>query len=305
MRVHSLVAAAAVLATTSNAQTQYTSTKAADVEAAKATAKTLSPTSSIPGKSFDRFVNIWLENTDYEMASGDPSLAWLATQGITLSNYLAITHPSQPNYVAAVGGNTHWVLGDWFTRISSSERTIVDLLDAKGISWSEYEEDMPYSGFEGDYVDQKNGANDYVRKHNPLISYDSVTKDEDRLAKIKNLTMFYEDLNNNALPQWMFITPNMTSDGHDSSITTAGKWTKDFLEPLLTNEKFMNNTLILLTFDETESYFSDNKVFSLLLGDSIPENLHDTTDDSSYNHYSIMATVEKNWDLGEIGRAHV
>jgi hypothetical protein len=64
---------------------------------------------------------------------------------------------------------------------------------------------MPYSGFKEDYVNQVNGKNDYVRKHNPLISYDSVTKSEDRLAKMKNLTMFYEDLKNNALPQWMFI----------------------------------------------------------------------------------------------------
>ena len=25
--------------------------------------------------------------------------------------------------------------------------------------------DMPYSGFEADFINQKNGANDYVRKH--------------------------------------------------------------------------------------------------------------------------------------------
>lgn len=47
-------------------------------------------------------------------------------------------------------------------------------------------------------------------RHSPLMSYDSVTSRQDRLAKIKNFTMFYEDLSNNALPQWMFITPNMS-----------------------------------------------------------------------------------------------
>jgi len=41
----------------------------------------------------------------------------------------------------------------------------VDLLEAAGVSWSLYQEDMPYSGFEGDYVNQQNGRNDYVRKH--------------------------------------------------------------------------------------------------------------------------------------------
>jgi len=53
------------------AQTQYTSTGAAAVAAARATALTLSPTSSVPGKTFDRFVNIFLENTNFDMAAGD------------------------------------------------------------------------------------------------------------------------------------------------------------------------------------------------------------------------------------------
>lgn len=181
------------------------------------------------------------------LLTGKANLAWLASQGITLTNYHAITHPSQPNYIASVGGQTHWVIWDLFSRISSSARTIVDLLEAKGISWSEYEEDMPYSGFEGDYVNQVNGANDYVRKHNPLMSYDSVTSDLDRLAKIKNHTMFYNDLEANMLPQWMFITPNMTSDGHDTSVTQAGEWARGFLEPLLSNPNFLSRTLVLLS----------------------------------------------------------
>jgi hypothetical protein len=44
----------------------------------------------------------------------------------------------------------------------------------------------------------------------PLMSYDSVTSDPNRLAKSKNFTMFYRDLAANQLPQWMFITPNMS-----------------------------------------------------------------------------------------------
>jgi len=182
-----------------------------------------------------------------DLLTEEANLAWLASQGITLTNYHAITHPSQPNYIASVGGQTHWVIWDLFSRISSSARTIVDLLEAKGISWSEYEEDLPYSGFEGDYVNQGNGANDYVRKHNPLMSYDSVTSDLDRLAKIKNHTMFYNDLDANQLPQWMFITPNMTNDGHDTSVTQAGEWTRGFLEPLLSNPNFLSRTLVLLS----------------------------------------------------------
>jgi hypothetical protein len=84
---------------------------------------------------------------------------WAASQGITLSNFFALTHPSQPNYVAAVGGSTHGVWADWFFRISRKYRTLVDLLDDKGVSWGLYQEDMPYTGFQGDWVNQKTGAN--------------------------------------------------------------------------------------------------------------------------------------------------
>lgn len=50
---------------------QNTATFASDVAAAAATAKTESPTSNVPGKAFDRFVVIWLENTDYSAAAAD------------------------------------------------------------------------------------------------------------------------------------------------------------------------------------------------------------------------------------------
>jgi acid phosphatase len=128
-----------------------------------------------------------------------------------------------------------------------------------------------------------------------------VTK-EDRLEKIKNTTLFYEDLKANKLPQWIFITPNMTSDGHDTDVTTAGNWLKNFMEPLLDDKHFMDNTLVLITFDENEDYSIQNNVFSILLGDSIPADLVGTTDTNYYNHYSEISTVEANWDLYTLGR---
>jgi hypothetical protein len=181
MRLFTIFTTAFAFATASYAQTQYTSTAASAVEAARATALTLSPTSSIKGKTFDRFVSIWFENQDFDLAAADrlssllrnlllkltgkASLKWIASQGITLTNYKAITHPSQPNYVASVGGSQHWVWEDWTFRIDKSVKTIVDLLETGGVSWSVYQQDMPYSGFEGNWVNQQNGANMYVRKH--------------------------------------------------------------------------------------------------------------------------------------------
>jgi acid phosphatase len=165
---------------------------------------------------------------------------------------------------------------------------------------------MPYSGFEGfGYLNQENGRNDYVRKHNPAVMYDSVTKTGDRASKTKNLTMFDVDLKANTLPQWIFITPNMTSDGHDTSVTVAGTWTRTFLDPLLDNKNFMNNTLVLITWDENHTYTQKNRVLGILLGDSIPSELVGTTDDTLYTHYSEISTVSANWDLHTLGRYDV
>jgi hypothetical protein len=53
---------------------QNTATATSDIAQAAATARTLSPFSNVKGKAFDRFVVIWLENTNYDKASGDRKL---------------------------------------------------------------------------------------------------------------------------------------------------------------------------------------------------------------------------------------
>jgi acid phosphatase len=240
---------------------------------------------------------------DYSAAAGDANEKYLASQGITLTNYFATTHPSEPNYCAVVAGENFGMENDDFHAIPSNVSTVVDLLDTKGISWAEYQEDMPYPGFQGfNYSNQVTFANDYVRKHDPLILFDSVTQNATRLDLIKNFTSFNDDLQKQQLPQWAFLTPNMTDDGHDTNITFAAKWERSWITPLLNNSYFMENTLILLTFDENESKTKPNKVFAILLGGAIPDSLKGTTDDTFYNHYSTISSVSVNWGLPSLGR---
>jgi acid phosphatase len=115
--------------------------------------------------------------------------------------------------------------------------------------------------------------------------------------------MFWTDLDNDALPQWMYISPNIINDGmclvhsgltvgHDTGITFAANWTLSFLTNVLRNSKFNNNTCVLVTFDENEIYPRENRVYSLLLGDSIPRNLRGSKDSTFYTHYSQLSTVQ-------------
>ncbi|KAK7701333.1 hypothetical protein SLS64_010376 [Diaporthe eres] len=253
------------------ASNMYTATAASDVAAAAATALTLHPTSAVEGQHFDRYVQIFFENQDYAIAEGDPNFAYLATLGVKLDNYWSITHPSQPNYVAALGADKNGVLLDNFVQIDESVETVIDLLEAGGVSWSIYGEDQPYSGFEADWVNQQTGANMYVRKHN-----------------------------------WIWITPNMTSDGHDSSITVAGEWARSFMEPLLSNQNFnIDRTLVILTFDECENYLAENRVLAVLLGSAVSDDLVGTTNSTRFDHYSLSKTAEDNWNLGNLGKNDV
>ncbi|KAJ5434617.1 Phosphoesterase [Penicillium cf. griseofulvum] len=238
----------------------------AEIDAARATVLPYSPVSNVKGLAFDRFVNIWLENTDFETAASDANLSKLAKEGILLANYYAVTHPSEPNY--------------------SNVSTIADLFDTKHIAWGEYQEDMPHAGYQGMRYPLR-GPNQYVRKHNPLALYDSVTKDAVRPRQIKNFTTLYEDLAHRSLPQHLFITPNMTNDAHDTNIT---------------NQHFTNNSLVLVTFDEGGNYSYPNRVFSFLVGGAIPKDLKGTTDDTFYTHYSIIASLSANWGLPSLGR---
>ncbi|KAI2487765.1 Phosphoesterase domain containing protein [Pyrenophora tritici-repentis] len=241
----------------------------------------------VKGKAFDRLAIVWLENTDYELAASDPNLAWLAKQGISLTNYYALTHPSQLNYAASLSGDYYGMNHDHFSDISDDIFTLVDLLEDKGISWAGYQEDMPIPGYERqNYLNPRNGALTYKRKHNPAILYAANGKEADRRAKIKPMTMFNDDLDKNALPH----------------VTTAGRWTRNFFTPLLKNTSFMDRTLVLITFDENDSYAKKNHVVAILLGDAIPAHLIGTTDTAYYNHYSGLATAEANWNLHTLGR---
>ncbi|KAA8644621.1 hypothetical protein EYZ11_008000 [Aspergillus tanneri] len=296
----------ALLAGASLAHAQVATSKEpsqTEFEAAVASTEPYSPVSSVKGLAFDRFFQVWLENIDFDDAASDENVQWLASHGITLTNFYATTHPSEPNYCAAAGGDNFGMDNDDFNQIPSNVSTIADLLDTKKIAWGEYQEHMPYPGFQGyEYLNQKTKANDYVRKHNPLILYDSVTENSTRLRQIKNFTHFDEDLANEKLPQWAFVTPNMTNDAHDTNITFAAKWERNWITPLLKNSYFMKNTLVLLTFDEDNTYSKSNRIFSILLGGAIPDNLKGTKDDTFYTHYSVIATVSANWGLPSLGR---
>ena len=179
---------------------------------------------------------------------------------------------------------------------------MVDLLNTKGISWAEYQQDIPSTGFQGGSFSNNQNDLAYVRKHNPLILFDSITNNATALSLIKSFSGFDDDLKAQTLPQWAFFTPNMTNDGHDTSLAYGASWGRRFISELMDNQYFWNDTLILLTFDETETYSKPNRVFSILVGGAISQHLVGTSDHTVYTHYSTISTASANWGLPSLGR---
>ncbi|KAJ7483479.1 phosphoesterase family-domain-containing protein [Mycena latifolia] len=271
---------------------------------------TLHTKNVVKGKVFDRIIQVWLENTDFETAISTPVFEKLTKQGILYTNYKSVTHPSEPNYVAALGGDFFGMHDDNMYHIPSNISTVIDLLEEKRVSWATYQENMPEDAYYGfTYTATNYGDSSaapytyYVRKHNPLIVYDSISQDAARVKNIRTFNDFANDVVNGTLPQWVFVTPNMVNDAHDTTIDFAASFLEYWFIPLLTDKRVNNErTLILLTFDENETGTIQNTIFSMALGGAVPSHLHGTTDDTLYTHYSSLSTVQANWQLNSLGR---
>jgi len=241
----------------------------------------------IHGKWFDRIMIIIFENTGYSTAMADPNFYNIAQKGLTHTTSYAIVHPSQPNYICQIGGA---LLYRENFDVNLTETSLVNLMEDKGISWKAYAEAYPGNCF-GGYASKP-----YVRRHNPFISFDYVRENPAICAKIVNSNELDVDLDSGHLPQYNYFIPDLNSDGHDTNITYAGKWLKNFLDERL--PKLPPGTLVVVTFDE--DYGEDfNRIYTVLLGDMVTPG---STDSTRYDHFSLLRTVEDNWDLGTLGR---
>lgn len=275
---------------------------------------TLNNSAVVSGKAFDRIIQVWLENTDYTDAATLSQFKELQEQGLLLDAFYATTHPSEPNYMASVYGDFFGLADDTYNYVPQNITSVFDLLDDKAVSWACYQENMPSTGYQPYNFTQKNYVDPsataaygyYVRKHNPCAFPEANGKDAAKAIRNRNFNDFAADLNASALPQWIFVTPNMVNDAHDTTIAYAANWTQWWLKPLLSDSKFnTERTVVLLTFDENESYGDENRVYTLVLGNGLPKELRNTTDSAFYTHYSTIATVEANWGLKNLGRGDV
>jgi acid phosphatase len=237
---------------------------------------------------------IWGENTNESTADSQPYLASLASTYAQYTDYHAVTHPSQPNYMAFMCG-TVTVTSD-VGCAAEPDANLVDLLEAHSVGWCEYEESM---------VTPCADAYPYLSKHDFAVNFSSVKNDPVRLAKIKGFdattSATYAPLLGENPPAVAFVTPNMINDGHDGGVDNFDTWLKPgggftFFQDMLAS-KYFTDGAIFITFDEN-SGLTGNQVYCVAVSSKAISG-YDVA--STFNHYSLLRTIEDNFSLGTLG----
>lgn len=241
--------------------------------------------------SFKKVMYVVLENTSYDEALRQPFISKLIQQGASFSNFMAESHPSQPNYIAMIAGDTLGVMSD--SNINLNANHLGDLLEAKSKTWKVYAEDFPGNCFTG----AVSGL--YVRKHVPFMSFTNVQKNSSRCANIVEAGALAHDIANNLLPDFSMYIPNLNNDGHDTGPSAADRWLEKEFARSLADPRFMKDMLFIVTFDESDNFLGLNKVFTVFVGPSV---VPGSTVSASTNHYSILRLIEDNFQLGNLGR---
>lgn len=256
---------------------------------------------------FKHIVVIIFENKEFGTVIGNGDMAYfnlLASTYTLLTQHYAPAHPSLPNYLALIGGDTFGIFDNCeFTDCYLDQPSLPDLIEASGRTWKTYQDDMPSPCFTGNTLR-------YVRKHNPFIFFDPIRTDTERCERsIVPLTQLDADLALNDLPNFIFITPDLCYSAHDCTLDLADGWLKEQMDKIYPAlEASGEPYLIILTWDEGQGEHSccglpekaGGRVATVFISPQVRENFQD---DTPYSHYSILKTISEAWGLPYLGHA--
>jgi len=264
---------------------------------------TVTPTPLPLVPDFRHIIILIFENHEFDFVIGNramPNYNAYAEKYTLLTQYFAVTHPSLPNYLALIGGDTFGIHSDCES-CNIDAQSLPDLIEASGRSWKTYQESMPEACSTRDTLR-------YMKKHNPFAYFDPIRLDAERCQRsVVPLDQLEVDLQQGSLPDFVFITPNMCHSGHDCSLDDADAFAGEWLGKLLAYPGLLDDSLIVLTWDEGQGEHTccgletgGGRVATVLISNRVIPGLQD---DTPYTHYSLLKTIASAWSLPELGRA--
>lgn len=268
-----------------------------------------------------------------------PYLNQLAGSYGIATHYFGVTHPSLPNYLAAISGSFQGIWDDcpagagvtcgpqdFASQLTSREaaaagstthlfsgRTLVDQLEAHGLTWKAYMQSLPAAGFSGGY------AGLYGEKHDPFMYFAAIRNNPERLQRVVPFTQFSADLQSSTMPNFAWISPDLCNDMHGAStcsdyhalIAQGDAFIRATVGTIMSSPAWKAGAAIVIAWDESDASNagccrSPSGVNGVTLGGgNVPLLVitsrgphHLVLGGQSYNHYSLLASIEQVWGLG-------
>jgi hypothetical protein len=290
----------------------------------------------------------------------------LRAEGAYVPNYYGIGHASNDNYIAMISGQAPNLETQadcpLYVNLPSaalapygqapglgcvypaSVPTIAGQLQAAGLTWRDYNESMGADparessecGHPGiDMVDNTQRAtstDQYAAKHNPFVYFHSIIDNAALCdSHVVNLDALPRDLQAaSETPNYVFITPDLCDDGHDSpckngqhgGLAQADSFLRTWVPRIVRSPAYLDqNGLLMILFDEASSSDTSSccgeiagpgsprpgitgpgggDTGAVLLSPCIAPG---TVSTSPYNHFSMLRSVEELFGLSHIGYA--
>jgi phospholipase C len=205
-------------------------------------------------------------------------------------------HPSLPNYLWLEAGTNFGISNDNPPSANSQTTTshLVTFLTSANISWKAYEEDI--SGTVCPLTDVLK----YAVKHDPFVYFDDVTNNQDPsssncISHVRPYSELANDLANNTVARYNFITPNLCDDMHDrckplqNSIKQGDTWLSNNVPAILASAAYQNGGALFITWDEAGT--GDGPIGMIVLSPFAKGGGYSNT--VHYTHSSTLRTFQE------------
>jgi phosphatidylinositol-3-phosphatase len=257
---------------------------------------------SVPFDRPSRVAVLVLENRSYDEVIGNPKAPYLnalARRYALATDYYAIGHPSLPNYIALIGGSTYEIRSDC-NGCDVEARSLVGQLDAAGLSWKAYFEDLTSNRRPGP------GTAAYTPHYNPFVYYEGIRSSALGRSRVVDFDELRSDLRRRTLPRFSWIAPGVRHDGHSSSLRAADRFAAQLVPQIL--RALGPRGVLFVTWDEgarsdwsgVDGRRGGGHVALIAAGGDARRS---ATTSVPANHYALLCTIETAFDLPPLGRA--
>jgi hypothetical protein len=257
------------------------------------------------------------ENHSFSQIIGNPAAPQLnqlaGTYGLATDSF-GTSHPSEPNYVAMVGGSDFGIKDDGpFTTNVVNQPSLADQLEGAGLSWKSYSQSMPSAGFTGTCFpcNASDPSSLYASKHNGFLNFQSIQSNPAEMQKNVPVEQLTTDLAQDAAPTFSLIVPDQCHDMHGTNdcpngaanVKVADDYAGQLVNQIMSSPAWHDGqNAIVLTFDEgvdnggcCDANPGGGQIYTTVITSHGPRGLQYP---APINHYSILAAIEQMYGLG-------